>query len=85
MNYTPVAVLKPSEETNRLNASLCMLCQTLSSEKLTEKPGKVEYIIKTTIEHDNLQTGKYTDLLRKLKIMDQNTLNVISYHKTCYS
>ena len=62
MNYTPVAVLKPSEETNRLNASLCMLCQTLSSEKLTEKPGKVKYIIKTTIEHDNLQTGKYTDL-----------------------
>ena len=83
MNYTPVAVLKPSEETNRLNASRCMLCQTLSSEKLTEKTGKVEYIIKTTIDHDNLQTGKYTDLLRKLKITDQNTLDVISYHKTC--
>ena len=85
MNYTPVAVLKPSEETNRLNASLCMLCQTLSSEKLTEKSGKVKYIIKTTIEHDNLQTGKYTDVLRKSKITDQNTLDVISYHKTCYS
>ena len=41
-------------------------------------------IIKTTIEHDNLKTEKYIDLAKKITITDHKTLDIISYHKTCY-
>ena len=60
------------------------VCQSLKSEKLIEKPGKVQSIIKTIIEHDNRKTGKYIDLAKKITITDRETLDIISYHKTCY-
>ena len=82
MSFSPIAVLIPPEEIKPLDVSLCMLCQSVKSEKLIEKPGKVQIIIKTTIEHDNLKTGKYIDLA-KITITDRKTLDIISYHKTC--
>ena len=74
MSFSPIVILIPPEEIKPLDISLCMLC----------KPGKVQSIFKTTIEHDNLKIGKYIDLAKKITLTDRKTLNIISYHKTCY-
>ena len=79
MSFSPIAVLIPPGEIKPLNVSLC---QSVKSEKLIENLGKVQSIIKSTIEHDNLKTGKYIDLA-KITITDRKTLDIISHHKTC--
>ena len=84
MSFSPIEVLKPTKEIKPLDGSLCIICQTAKSEKLIEQPGKVGNVIKYTIEHERLKTGKYIELAKKIKFTDQKTLDAISYHKSCY-
>ena len=71
-SFSPVAILKQPEKINPLESLSCIICLCASTEKLLEYKSEVttERIISKCKKHDApaLKTGKYNDLIRKLKV-----------------
>ena len=82
MSFSPIAILIPPEERKPLDVSIFMSISKVG--EADRKARKGTSMIKTTIEHDNLKTGKYIDLAKKITITDRKTFDIISYHNTCY-
>ena len=69
-SFSRVAILKQPEKLTSLESLSSIICLCGSTKKLLEYKSEVttERIISKCKKHDSLKTGKYNDLIRKLKV-----------------
>ena len=67
-----------------VDISKCVICQVKTKEKLVEVPGNIEKLLSCIKERESYENLKYREIQNQINTLNENELNNLSYHRSCY-